>query len=506
MGRPSDEHGLTRRRALGAAAAATAGAVIAPAAPAAAAKRPRSRTRRRADVVVVGAGLAGLTAARDLAAAGRSVIVLEARERVGGRVLNHDLGNGEVIEVGGQFVGPTQDRILALASHMGVDTFNTYYEGQNVFVAEGRRTTYAAGTIGAVPDPRAVPADPSALEFVRGFGEMNQMASEVPVDEPWNAPRALEWDGQTAETWARETFSSRGARGQFEAITQSGWGTEPRDMSLLYMNWYIACCGNEQNPGTVERFGNVPDGAQERRFVGGSQRVALELTKRLGRRVVLGSPVRRIAKQGGRLRVESDRVSVLARRVIVAVPPPLAARIRFDPALPAMKEQLLQRFPNGTLMKVEAIYDKPFWREDGYSGFASADAGAARVSFDNSPPDGSPGVLMAFVGGHEARLWGERSLADRRAEVLRNLATFFGARALKPKDYVEKSWTHELWNRGCPVSYMPPGVMTDYGKLVREPVGRIHWAGTETSTYWNGYMDGAVRSGERAAKEVLAEL
>lgn len=495
--------GVTRRGLLAGGGAGAASVAIGAAPGQARRRRPRRR-QRRVQVAVVGAGLAGLTAARDLMAAGRSVVVLEARDRVGGRVLNHDLGEGKVTEVGAQFVGPTQDRVLALAQELGIETFPTYNEGDNVFIAEGRRTRYGSGGVAVPPDPRNVPLDPTAAELFALFTSLDQNALEVPVDEPWAAPRAAEWDGQTLETFSNSMLLSQGARDLWSAITQALWGAEPRDLSLLFALWYVRVAGNEREVGTTGRLLSTPNGAQERRFVGGSQRLAIELAGRLGRRVVLRSPVRAITQGPRYARIDSDRVIVRADHVIVAVPPALAAEIRYSPQLPADRAQLFQRMPQGTLLKVDAVYDEPFWRGDGLSGQGVSDSGAARATFDSSPQDGSPGVMLGFVGGHEARVWARRPAEERRAEVLRNFAAFFGEQALRPRETFEMDWTSEAWTRGCPVAMTAPGVLVDFGRAIREPVGRIHWAGTETATFWNGYMDGAVRSGERATAEVLA--
>jgi monoamine oxidase len=252
-------------------------------------------------------------------------------------------------------------------------------------------------------------------------------------------------------------------------------------------------------------------GSQERRFVGGSQRVPLEVAKALGDRIVLSAPVRRIEQTDTGVTVTSDVGRVRAGRVIVAIPPSLTAGIAWTPALPAKRAQLAQRAPQGSLVKAEAIYDRPFWRDAGLSGQAVADRGLARSTFDNSPPEvgtpagaGKPAVLFGFVGGKEARAWGDMAPDARRSAVLGEFAAYFGPQASSPTDFVEKDWSTEEWTRGCPVAFLPPGVMVTYGASLRAPVGRVHWAGTETSTYWFGYMDGAVRSGERVAAEVVS--
>jgi monoamine oxidase len=222
--------------------------------------------------------------------------------------------------------------------------------------------------------------------------------------------------------------------------------------------------------------------------------------------VQLSSPVRPLTQSAGAVTVVSDRLTVKAKRAIVAIPPALAARIDYEPLLPFERDQLTQRYGQGTLTKVAAMYDRPFWTDSGLTGQVITTGGPISATFDDSPPGGVPGVVFGFVGGDNARAYGAMSLAGRRNAVLGQLATFFGSKALKPLKFFETSWSGEQWTRGCPVGIPSTGTLLAYGSRLRESVGLIHWAGTETSDYWNGYMDGAVRSGERAAAEVLAEL
>jgi len=226
----------------------------------------------------------------------------------------------------------------------------------------------------------------------------------------------------------------------------------------------------------------------------------------LGSRVVLNSPVRRIDQSSSGVAVHTDDFVATGQRVIVAIPPALAGRIFYDPPLPPLRDQLTQHMPQGSLMKFEATYDKPFWRDEGLTGQVVSETGPVKVTFDTSSQSGDLGIMMGFSGGHEARIWEQRSADDRRSAVLKQYAHFFGDQALNPQDVIEFNWSTEVWNRGCPVAVLGPGTLIDFGAALREPAGRVHWAGTETSTYWNGYMDGAVRSGERAAAEVLAGL
>jgi monoamine oxidase len=445
-----------------------------------------------ADVVVIGAGVAGLTAACDLTAGGASVVVLEARERVGGRLLNEEIGDGKVVEVGGQWVGPTQDRVLALAADLGLETFPTYNDGENVMEWDGRLRRYR-GTI-----PRINPL--VLLDVGRAQRKLNRMARSVPLDAPWEAPGADRLDAQTAATWMRRNLFTAAGRELLTLGIEAVWAAQPEDMSLLHVLFYT------HSAGSLELLFDTEGGAQQDRIVGGSQLLAIRLAERLGERVVTGAPVRRVAHGDGGVTVEADGASARGKRAIVAVAPALAARIAYDPPLPGFRDQLTQRMPLGTVAKCMALYDEPFWRAEGLSGQATSDTGPVKLTYDNSPPDGSPGVLLGFVEGREARVLGRMSADERRTAVLDRFARLFGPRAARPDRYLERLWAEEEWTRGCYGCHMPTGAWTAYGPALRPPVGPLHWAGSEYATVWNGYIDGAVGSGQHAAREVLAAL
>lgn len=453
-------------------------------------------------MVIVGAGFAGLTAALKLRGKGHSVIVLEARRRVGGRAVNKAIKGGEVAERGATFIGPTQDRIKKMADRFGVGTFPTFDEGNNLYLADGTRLEYSdTGPTGTAPP------DPTILgDLALVVAQLDQMATTVPVDQPWKAPQARSYDSQTLQTWIESHSLTPRFRELAAVATRPIFGSEPRELSLLFTLFYIAASGNEQNVGTFERNFNTRGGAQESRIEGGSQVIAKKMARKLGKRVILGSPVSRIEHSGGHVVVHSRHARVKAKRAIVAIPPTLAGRIDYDPIMPPSRDQLTQRLHQGYLIKVTCVYKTPFWREAGLNGSVIALKGPVNVTFDDSPEDGKPGVVLGFVGGDEARAFAVKSKAQRRQAVLDQMAGFFGPEGRRPIQYFESNWAAQRWTRGSPVGIAGPGLLLANGEAIRAPVGRLHWAGTETSTYWNGYMDGAVRSGERAAAEVIAEL
>ncbi len=446
----------------------------------------------QADAVVVGAGFAGLSAARVLKSAGASVLVLEARDRVGGRTLNADLGDGRTVELGGQWVGPTQDRIAALAESVGVDTFPTHSEGKNLLRMDGKARRYS-GTI-----PRLNPV--ALLDAQRAVRKINRMATRIHPEAPWAAADAERLDATSFATWLDRALVTSTARRLIRLACRTLWGAEPEELSLLHVAFYVRAAGS------FELLTDVEGGAQQDRLVGGPHAVAERVAAELGSQLVLGAPVERIEHGSDRVTISAAQVEVRAKRAIVAVPPALTAAIAFDPPLPPGRAQLAMRMAPGWLTKVTAIYSEPFWRDDGLSGEALSEDGPVTMTFDNSPPEGTPGALLGFVGGRDARAFATLGKSERRRAVLGCMEALFGPRARSAESYLEQDWTAEPWSRGGPVSNFATGGWTAAGPALRAPVGPIHWAGTETATRWMGYIDGAVSSGERAAAEVLEAL
>ena len=447
-------------------------------------------------VVVVGAGLSGLAAARVLVDAGADVTVIEARDRVGGRTEGGFTADGVPIELGGQWIGPTQTRMYELVAELGLELFPTYNTGEHVVDLGGKQSRLKSHK-GAVPK-----LSPFVLaDLFQGLTRFGKLAGTIDLDRPWTSPDARRWDGQTFETWIRRNVRTALGREYFRIATESVFSAETTDLSLLHALFYV-------HSGTdFDTLISVDRGAQQDRVVGGSIRISEAMAEPLGDRLVLGAALRRIEQTPGGVRtLTRDGRSFDAEQVIMTVPPTLAGRIEYDPPMPSWRDQLTQRIPAGSVIKLYLVYDEPFWRAEGLTGQAASDVGPVKVTFDNSPPEGRPGVLMGFIEANDGREMTRRSPEERRQAAIDCAVRYFGPKAARPVEYVERDWMAEEFSRGCYGGHFAPGVWTAYGPALREPIGRIHWAGAETAPVWNGYMEGAVRSGERAAAEVLEAL
>ncbi len=464
------------------------------------------------DVVVIGAGLAGLTAARELTRMGFDTVVLEGRDRVGGRTKAATLA-GVPIDLGASFVGPTQDAVLKLAADLGCEITPTYTAGANLIRWRGTVRRYH----GTIPKLGLV----GLLDIGRIQWQFERIARDVSVSEPWQSKRAAELDSMSLGGWLRKVRASAGSRDLMAIMSRVTWGAEPDEVSMLHAVRYVKTSGG------LDRMLDTAGGAQQDHFVHGTHEMSARIAAELGERIRLGAIVSRVEWSQDAVAVSSSNGVVEARRAIIAVAPAQRLDIDIAPAPPIEYQQLAQRWPLGALTKSYAAYSTPFWRAKGLSGQALSDEGPVFITFDVSPPAGGsaatrgstaaggsaatrgsaaaggPGILLGFT---DPRHFDRLDPAQRREQALECFAALFGDEARRPLDFTDQRWGAETFAPGGPTAAVPPGSWTQFGPLLRTPVGPLHWAGTETADEWTGFMDGAVRSGQRAAAEVAGSL
>lgn len=449
----------------------------------------------RCEVAVVGAGLAGLVAARRLAAAGRDVLVLEAQHRVGGRALDAWHRGETRVSLGAQWLGVGQERLERLCAELGLAVRPVDSEGHHLICEGGTRTRVSAGTFGGASLPLA-----EAPGVAEAWRELEEIGAELDLEAPHSHPRASELDATTLAAWLARRLPDADARRCFAAEMSGFVAAEPGDVSVLHAAFYLASGGGHAS------LASSTGGAQHAVVAQGAQAVARSLAESLGERCLLGVPVRAIEQEAAGATVRAPGLTVRAERVVVAVPPPLAAGIAFAPRLPPARALLHARLRLGAVVKFAVVYPRPFWREEGLTGQVFSVRGPVHTVYDDSPPGATAGVLVGFFEGGDARRFAGPRSAARREEVLACLGAWFGRAALDRPAYLDKDWSADAWSRGGYGACFGAGQWTRFGAALREPVGRVHWAGSETSAVWNGYLEGAVRSGERAAREVESAL
>ncbi len=445
--------------------------------------------RGSADIVVVGAGLAGLYAARLLRDMNADVMVVEAHDRVGGRTLTRTI-EGARIDLGGQWIGPAQKRMIALASDLGAKTFPTFSKGTKLMDLDGTVRSYK----GQIPKLGIIDLVRLQIALTR----LNRMVAAVDPFDPWATKRAPEWERMTLEDWKVKVIGSPRVAGALDAAIRVIFGAEPCDLSLLSVLAYV------RSAGALMPLVTIDGGAQQDRFEDGAQSLSETMARALDDRVTLNAPVTAVTVSGERLHVSTAKGEIVARRVVFAIPPTELARIKLDPPLPRERKRLIESHRMGSTTKVVAFYERPFWREEGLSGEIVAAKGPFSVVFDDTSCDRKQAALVAFVVGDEARAWTKKTEGERRQATIETLTRFLGVRAARPTKLVDHDWSTEPYCRGCPAS-TPNGLhWTRQLATLRAPLGRIHFAGTETATEWNGYMEGALESAERVVKEIRA--
>jgi monoamine oxidase len=443
------------------------------------------------DFAVVGAGLAGLATAVALQADGASVAVFEARDRVGGRLLSAPQPDGPagpplVLDLGAQWVGPGQTEVLRWIRELRLHVVPCGVPGRASWDLDGE---VRAGGAGLPPLPPRALADLLAAGARAGI-----MARQISPDAPWQARKAAEWDRVTAADWIGRHLRTPAGRAYTEILVRGNAAIEPRETSMLNLLFDLRSTGSARNLIRAESF----------RLREGTEELAQRLAERVHDQIRFADPARAVVQDAAGVTVESDGAAVRCRRVAVCVPPPLASKLAYQPELPPARASLLAGMAMAASVKFHAVYQRPFWRDQGLSGQAMSATEAVALTYDNSPHDGSGrGVLVGLVVADQARRLSELDPARQEREILASLGRLLGANAAVPDAIVIQDWQHEEWTQGCYAAFFPPGGWTSYGTAFRAPCGRIHWAGTETTGEWNGYMEGALRSGKRAATEML---
>lgn len=444
------------------------------------------------DVVIVGAGAAGLTAAHELRKAGLSVAVLEARERVGGRLWT-DVIDGAMLEIGGQWVSPDQEALKETIAELGLETYSRYREGESVYInAAGERTLFTGEIFPVKPE--------TEKELVRLIDKLDAMVAETDPDRPWDRPDAEELDRISFEAWLEQETDDQEARDNIALFIAGAMLTKPAyAFSALQALLMAASAGS---------FSHLVDADYilDERVVGGLQQVPLLLAERLGDDVFLEQPVTEVKTSGDGVTIVTDNGMVVrARYVILAHAPILYPWIEFDPPLPRLKQQLHQHISMGFVIKVHAVYDRPFWRDKGLSGTAFSPYELSHEAYDNTNHGDERGTLVGFVSDRNADDLFRVSAEERKERILASLANYFGPEAKDPLVYYESDWGAEEWTRGAYAASFDLGGLTRYGADLRTPVGPIHFACSDMAGAGYQHVDGAIRMGRLVAQNILDE-
>lgn len=450
------------------------------------------------DVVIVGAGAAGLTAATELVRAGRDVVVLEARDRVGGR-LHTDVIDGAMLEVGGQWVSPDQDALIETLDELGLETYPRFREGVNIYIGPDGTVKKFEGDIFPVP-----PA--TEQEILTLIEKLDALVAEIDPEQPWAHPRAKELDEISFAHWLETQTDDEEARENIGMFIAGAMLTKPAHaFSALQALLMAASAGS---------FSNLVDAdfILDRRVVGGLQLVPIGLAERLGDRVRTGQPVRTVRWQAdaapGQAAVVAvtDELEVHAREIVLAVPPILVNRISYEPPLPRRQHQLHQHLSMGFVIKVHAVYETPFWREQGLSGTAFSPWELVHEAYDNSNHEDPRGTLVGFVADEAADGVFQLSAEERKARILESMSHYYGEQAKHPVVYYESDWGSEEWTRGAYAASFDMGGLARYGADLRTSVGPIRFACSDMAGKGYQHVDGAIRMGRLVASQILEEL
>jgi monoamine oxidase len=448
------------------------------------------------DCIVIGAGIAGLVAARDLHRAGRTVLVLEAQDRIGGRMHGREIAPNQWIDYGGQWVGRTHSRFRALLDEYGIRRFPSPEAGRTVLLFNGARYEFNGFFQGFHSgEAPAIPAE-DWRDATEAWARFDALSRALPHGHPAANEENTRLDSDTFERWIANNTKTAFGHWYFSYMSRAvGFlgPAEPREVSLLHVLWGQSCAGQAEEP--------------EAELVhGGCGQIPARIAAELGDRIRVNEPAVEIRQHENGIDIGTTQGQYAARYAILAMPPHLTGRIRYHPALHSSRQLLSQRVPMGQVAKVLVCYDRPFWREKGLAGLGIGNQPWIELFADSSDPKSGKGVLATFVAGDRYKAWRSMSDQARRSAVLGDLAAYLGDEALSPIHYEEADWPAEPWVGGAYSAFMPPGVWTSYGDSLAAPVGRIHWAGTEVAERWGGFFEGAILTAEAAVQTIQMKL
>jgi monoamine oxidase len=449
------------------------------------------------DVVIVGAGIAGLTAARELTRAGRKVLIVEARDRVGGRIHTIQSSEGHPVELGATWVGPDQHEVLAMLTEYNIPLRKNLDTGKNVQYLDKKRSEYK----GTVP-PISVFA---LIDMANALRKLDKATNKINLSEPWMSPKAGDLDKMTAKEYLNSIVWLKSVRSTVEIAIRTIFGCEDHEISALYFLWVM------KSGVSFLKLASATNGAQQDSILPGSITLPNAVYKEIldkGCHVHLSEPVEHIDQTDKEVvTIRTGKGQYKARFCVMAMPPSLSLKMRYSPLLPPAKDQLAQNMPMGAVLKTITIYENPFWLKAGYSGQTISDLGPVCATYDHSEEDIKFYAIIGFVNGKHAIKWRQSALEERKKAVFEEYAMLWKSKeALTPKEYIEMDWTTEEFSRGCYFAHMTPGSMTEFGRELNTPFDRVHWACTECATNNSGYMDGAIQSGKRAAENIHALL
>ncbi|TGJ86985.1 hypothetical protein E0Z10_g1712 [Xylaria hypoxylon] len=460
---------------------------------------PLATANEVVDVVIIGAGLAGLSAAHDVIKSGLTCVVLEARDRVGGKTWSQPLEDGKgTVDLGAAWINDTnQSKMYALAKRYGAELIVQNTEGNCVLQNfDGKCTTFPYGEL-----PNFDSATRKRLAEVRDMCEADCQALDT-----WK-PKDTTLDYQTFESYLRSRGADDVAVATATVWTRAMLGQEPRDISALYFLNYCKSGG-----GLLQMRSDRKDGGQYLRVRQGTQVFAAGLASSLVEGVVrLNSPVQAVAQDASHsVKVQASGHVYAARKVITTVPGPVLKTIAFNPPLPPNKRVWVESLTSSYYTKAMMEFKSPFWAEKGFCGLVQSFIGPASVIRDSCSPSDKKYVLTCFMTGDPGIEWAGLSTPERERNLLAQLEQLYGVQDLQKefKQMISYEWVRDEFSGwGCPCASLTPGVLdTLGGDGLREPCGNLHFAGTETAGEWKGYMEGAVRSGARAAAEVVRDL